>query len=179
MKDVVIRQALPEDARGIQEVFYRSWLTTYPNADAGITIEDVEVFFKDAFSEETIEGWRKDIAAPNARRSLLVAIIDEKVIAVCRAFIKDEYNQLQAIYILPEYQRHGIGHRFVAELQTFFDPTKPTIVQVATYNKQAINFYERLGFVDTGKRFSQERFVMPVSGKRIPEMEMRKEKSGA
>lgn len=55
---------------------------------------------------------------------------------------------------------------------SFLDKNKETIVQVATYNEKAISFYKKLGFVDTGKRFTEERFVMPISGSKIPEMEM-------
>ena len=54
----------------------------------------------------------------------------------------------------------------------FFDRDKDITVEVATFNKGAIAFYERLGFIDTGRRFAKERFKMPVSGALIPEMEM-------
>jgi ribosomal protein S18 acetylase RimI-like enzyme len=47
-------------------------------------------------------------------------------------------------------------------------------VEVATYNANAIRFYEGLGFVDTGKRMSDPKFTMK-SGAIIPEMEMRRE----
>lgn len=57
------------------------------------------------------------------------------------------------------------------EAQQYLDPAKNIIVQVATYNTNAIAFYERFGFVDTGKRWSDERFRMK-SGAVIPELEM-------
>jgi len=57
-------------------------------------------------------------------------------------------------------------------VKEFFGNEKDAIVEVATYNDQAINFYKKLGFVDTGKRFSQENHKMPISGAYIPEMRM-------
>ena len=33
-------------------------------------------------------------------------------------------------------------------------------------------FYKKLGFVETGKRFVEERFRLPVSGALLPEMEL-------
>lgn len=80
-------------------------------------------------------------------------------------------NQLQAIYVLPEYQHQGIGTMLWQALCKSFDVSMPTIVQVATYNKQAIVFYEKLGFTDTGKRWQDDKFRMK-SGVVIPEMEM-------
>ena len=58
------------------------------------------------------------------------------------------------------------------EVKKFLDPRKETIVTVAEYTEQAIGFYKKLGFVDTGKRtfLESERFK---SGSLIPEMEMR------
>lgn len=48
---------------------------------------------------------------------------------------------------------------------------KGITVEVATYNTNAIEFYKRLGFEDTGKRFSNERLKMKSSAV-LPEMEM-------
>lgn len=49
---------------------------------------------------------------------------------------------------------------------------KDIIVQVATYNAQAIDFYKKLGFIDYGKRFTEEKHRMPISGRLILEMEL-------
>ncbi len=76
------------------------------------------------------------------------------------------------LYILPEYQGKGVGKMFWGECVKYFDNNKKIIVQVATYNTGAIKFYEKLGFKDNGKRFSEERLRMPISRVLIPEMEM-------
>jgi ribosomal protein S18 acetylase RimI-like enzyme len=83
----------------------------------------------------------------------------------------NDNNQLRTIYVLPEYHRSGIGTMLWNAVKDFIDESKDTIVQVADYNQQAINFYEKLGFVDTGKRWKDERWKMR-SGAYIPEMEM-------
>ena len=84
---------------------------------------------------------------------------------------RSDKNQLQAIYVVPEYQRKGVGKLLWKEAQKYFDEGKDIVVEVATYNSNAIAFYKKLGFVDTGKRFSDEKFKMK-SGNLIPEMEM-------
>lgn len=128
--------------------------------------------FKDRLSPETLEKRRTGFTNPPDGHLILIAKDDNKVIGVFRLIKREEVNQLQAIYILPEYQRQGIGHMFWQKALAFFDPSKDTIVQVATYNINAINFYKKLGFIDTGKRFTEERHRMLVSGVLIPETEM-------
>lgn len=164
---------IPDDVPQIINVYYRSWLTTYVNDELGITTEDIETFFKDRAEQDEIDRRTEHLANLPPSQHFLVAKDGGKVVGVCRIVIRERCNQLQAIYILPEYQRKGIGSLLWNEIKKFFDPTKDTIVQVATYNTNAINFYEKLGFVDTGKRFTEERHRMPVSGVLIPEMEMK------
>jgi ribosomal protein S18 acetylase RimI-like enzyme len=172
-KPITITTPIATDIEGIQEVFYSSWLDTYPNTEAGITKEDIEERFRDRNSPDTLEKRRGTFTNPPEGHLILVAKDGEKITGVCRLIKRETVNQLQSIYILPEYQRRGIGHMFWEKALTFFDPTKETIVQVATYNSRAINFYKKLGFVDTGKRFTEERHRMPISGAFIPEMEMK------
>jgi ribosomal protein S18 acetylase RimI-like enzyme len=82
------------------------------------------------------------------------------------------------IYVLPEYQGKGIGKLLWNELSKYLDINKETFVEVATYNENAIKFYEKLGFVDTNKRFTDERFRMR-SGGIIPQMEMKLHEIGS
>lgn len=163
--------AKPEDVLGIQEVFYKSWLETYPNEEYGITVDDVEDRFKDGLNKEKLLKRAEQIANLPESEKMFVAKEGDKIIGVCRAILRPEGNQLQAIYIMPEYQGQGIGKKLWEKAQEFFDKQKDTIVQVATYNTKAIEFYEKLGFEDDGKRFEDERFRMK-SGSIIPEMEM-------
>lgn len=80
-------------------------------------------------------------------------------------------NIIITIYLLPEYFGKGIGTKLWKQAQKVFDPNKDIYVEVVTYNKRAIEFYKKLGFVDTGKRLVDERFKMK-SGSIFPEMEM-------
>lgn len=169
-----IRNAKPEDAHGIQTVFYATWLATYPNEKIGITQGDIHESFKDSFSDEKIkEYYEKFKHIPENSRLLVVEDSETKqIVGLARIIIREEYNQLQAIYVLPEYQGKGIGFKLWNEALRFFDEKKDTVVHVATYNTNAISFYTSLGFTDTGKRFSEERHRMPISKVLIPEMEM-------
>jgi ribosomal protein S18 acetylase RimI-like enzyme len=81
-------------------------------------------------------------------------------------------NKLRTIYVLPEFQGKGIGKMLWEEAKKFSDSTKDTIVEVATYNINTIEFYKKLGFVDTGKRMNDIGWRMREIGASIPEMEM-------
>ena len=147
--NIEITLAKPEDAPGMQKVFYESWLDTYPNTGAGVTREDIEDFYKDAFTEKTLVKRASVIenSPPNIKR--FVAKDGVKVVGVCRVVLHNDKNQLQAIYVLPEYLQKGIGTLLWNKAKTTFDFSKPSIVQVAVYNKRAIDFYKKIGFQET------------------------------
>jgi ribosomal protein S18 acetylase RimI-like enzyme len=160
-----------EDARGTIEVQYKAWLATYPNEKLGITVDDIEYRYKDAFSNDRLQKREKIITNQEPNEKYVIAKDGNMVVGICYVVIKEDRNQLQAIYILPEYQGKGVGTKLWDAVLSFFDKTKDIYVEVADYNEKAIGFYKKLGFVDTGKRFSDERFRMK-SGAMLPEMEM-------
>lgn len=166
-----IRSAELTDVEEIQEVFYQTWLATYPNAEAGVTVDDIHDRHKDRMSPERTEKRRKDVDGrlPNTR--MLVAEIDGRVIGICRVTKEPAYGHLDAIYILPEHHGKGIGKLLWHEAREFLGTGNEIRVEVATYNTRAIHFYTRLGFEDTGVRFEEERLRMK-SGANIPQMRM-------
>ena len=171
MTQIRITTPLPADAEGIQTVLHKTWLSTYPNEEAGVTVEDITHYLKDAFSEETLQNVRGVIQNPTKNGLLLVAKNKNEVVGFCRIKSDANIHQLKAIYVLPEYQRQGIGKMLWNHVRLCIDNTKDMIVQVATYNTNAITFYTTLGFKDTGKKIMNEHFKMQ-SGAIIPEIEL-------
>jgi ribosomal protein S18 acetylase RimI-like enzyme len=169
--NITIDLAKSEDAFGFQKVYYESWLDTYPNKEAGITLDDIKDFIKDAFTEKTIKERANRITNMPPDRKLFIAMEGTKVVGYCNIAVHKDKNQLQAIYLLPDYYRKGIGTLLWNKAKTILDPLKPTVVQVAIYNKRAISFYKKLGFQETNKIFKDEKNRMK-SGAIIEEMEM-------
>ena len=161
-----------KDARATIEVQYKTWLDTYPNEKAGITIDDVEDRYKNAFDTEQIKRREQIIANPEPNEKFIVVKDGDKVIGVCVGVVYENKNQLRMIYILPEYQGRGIGSMLWEAIFSFFDKNKDIYVELVDYNEKAISFYKKLGFIDTGKRFSDERLRMK-SGSILTEMEMK------
>lgn len=154
----------------IGEVFDKTWLATYPNEEYGITVDDILDYIEKR--HKRIKESKEDrIKNPLKGETFLIAKIGTKIVGVCRVVVKDDRNQLQAIYILPEYQCKGIGSMFWQEVQKYINPAKDFYVELAVYNKNALEFYKKLGFVDTGRRMMEEKHRMK-SGNIIPEMEM-------
>jgi ribosomal protein S18 acetylase RimI-like enzyme len=170
MSGIKISIAMSNDREQIGEVFDKVWLTTYPNKEYGITIDDILDHIEKR--HQRIKESKEDrIKNPPKGETLLVAKDGEKVVGVCRVVVKEDRNQLQAIYVLQEYQGQGIGNMFWQEAQKYTDTKKDFYVELAVYNKGAIEFYKKLGFVDTGRRIQDEKLRMK-SGSIISEMEM-------
>lgn len=169
---IEISIASPEDAEQINEVMYEAWKTTYPNEEAGITLDDIEDRFKDRSTKERLERSRRTLSEVPENEQRLVAKINGRVVGVSRVIKEEDRNKLQTMYVHPEYQGKGVGSALWAAAKSFIDGTKDTYLEVAEYNEKAIGFYTGLGFKDTGKRMSEERFKMK-SGGIIPEMEMK------
>jgi len=173
MEEIKILDAVPDDALGITDVFYKAWLATYPNVEKGITVEDIEDSYKDDFSVEKIENLKELIRNLPKNKKRLVAKKGDMIVGTCTVIRNENNNHLRTLYVLPEFQNKGIGTKLWNKAMEFLDSKKGTIVQVADYTENAINFYKKLGFVDTGKRTFQEgdRFK---SGAIIIDMEMLK-----
>ncbi|MDB5258088.1 MAG: N-acetyltransferase, partial [Chitinophagaceae bacterium] len=169
--EIIIAPAIPEDAEVIQKVFYDTWLATYPNEEFNITVEDLEYRHRNIFIPENIEERKRSIREMKDNELFLTAKVSGEIVGVGYFKIEPARNKLQAMYVLPGYQGKGIGKMFWGKVKSFFDSEKDIYVEVVEYNTKAINFYKSLGFKDTGKRFSEERFRMR-NGAIFPEMEM-------
>ena len=170
-KKIEITTASPEDVRGMIEVFYKTWLATYPNEEYKITVDDIEDRFKDSFTDENLKKRAERITNPPEGEMTFLAKEDESVVGLVRIVRHPDRNQLQAIYVLPQYQRKGIGYLLWEEARKHFDQTIDTIVNVAIYNIKAIEFYKKLGFKETGKVWEDEKFKLK-SGAIISETEL-------
>ncbi len=169
--NISIRNVRPEDALEVTKLLHETWLATYPNETAGITRADIEYRYKNAYAPERMLKRAENIKNLSATERYIAAEIDSKIVGVASMVCYADFNQLQLIYVLPAYQGKGVGQALWKEVRKSIDSDKKTIVHVATYNNGAIVFYKKLGFAETGKIFTDERFKMQ-SGNMIPETEL-------
>jgi len=171
IRNYLIRKVKPEDYLSLHRIYFETWLATYPNEQFNITIEDIKFKFTERLKPEKILERQEKITKIGDKEIMILLEYSNDVIGLCNAVERDEYNQLQAIYVLPQYHGLGFGYALWQEAKKIFNPQKKTIVHVASYNQKAINFYEKLGFKSTGKIFFDEKHKMR-NGAMIPELEM-------
>lgn len=169
---VEIRTATIEDVDGVREVQHRTWLATYPNAKLGITEEDIESRFRESPEQASryrrmLQQWISD----DPLAYFWVATDGGRVVGFCRAMKDGGQNKIQAIYVLPEYQRQQIGKRLLERAFVWLGTQQDIFLDVASYNEQAISFYRSFGFVPSGDNGHSGAAALP-SGAMIPEIEL-------
>lgn len=108
---------------------------------------------------------------------VLIAEENNKIIGFCTAGKEKENNRIRAIYVLPNYQGKGVGRLLIEKAFNWLGTDKDILVNVARYNKQAIDFYKAAGFMATGRCGVFDEGAKLPSGKLIPEIEMVKKAS--
>lgn len=164
-----IRLATNQDIGGIIAIEKSCWLDIYPNINE-ITTEDIENRF-DAqnFLSSRTEEIRNEIGELSDKRFVVIED-DKQIVGYARGWKLDEFNDLVEIYVLKEFRGKGLGRLLLADMFSWFDKSKPIILEVAEYNNSAIKFYEKLGFkINTEmKQVPEENWNVLPTGKKIP-----------
>ncbi len=170
---VNISVATVNDIDIIQKIRKETWLDTYPNPELGITIEDVESEFVETPDQKIKNRKRREkwIIEPSIYN--LIAREENRAIGffIGRKFPK--YSRIGAIYILPDFQGKGIGAMLMKKGLGWLGDDLDILVNLASYNKNAQEFYRKFGFELTGKNATDTHHPL-ASGKVIPEVEMKK-----
>jgi len=178
--NITLRDSIADDLPGINEVAHQTWLATYPNKEAGITVEDVEsVYTEDdpAKTKEKLERRRARYNNPDIH--IWVAEDEGKIIGFCHAIKEGNTNRIMAIYVLPQYHGTGIGKQLIERAFAWFGNDRDILVNVVSYNDHAIGFYEHMGFVKTDKAGVFDDIARLPTGKVIPEIQMILKQSGS
>ncbi len=179
MSNIIIRDSVVDDLPGINEVAHQTWLATYPNKEANITVGDVESVYREDDPEkakEKLERRKARYSDPNIH--IWVAEVEGKIIGFCHAIKEGNTNRIMAIYVLPEYHGTGTGKRLIELAFSWLGDAKDILVNVVEYNDHAIGFYAHMGFVKTNKTGVFDDIARLPTGKVIPEIQMvRKTKS--
>ena len=174
MTQITVRDSVPNDIPAINEVAHLTWLATYPNNEADITVEDVESVYREDDPEKTKEKLERRKARynnPNFR--VWVAADDGEIIGFCHAVKETQTNRIMAIYVLPDYHGTGTGKKLIKHAFAWLGTEKDILVNVVKYNDHAIGFYEHVGFVKTDNEAVFDDIARLPTGKIIPEIQMR------
>tara|TARA_B100000686_G_C16622561_1_gene880045 strand:- start:419 stop:952 length:534 start_codon:yes stop_codon:yes gene_type:complete len=169
---VKISPASVNDVVDIQELLRTTWLSTYPNKEHGITKKHIQQLVKSITSQEVIQKKQMLVADMPSHVHLSVAKQGEGVVGICAGSKMENRAHLKSLYIHPDMQGKGVGTLLWNEFKSWSAGSQEVYLHVATYNYKAINFYQKMGFVDTGKRFIEDRYTF-LDGKSIPQVEMK------
>lgn len=171
INDYKIRKITPDDYLGLHNVYFLTWLDTYPNKEFNITVDDIKYKYEQRLLPDKIAEYKKKILEKGENEINLLVEYQKNIVALCNASNNTESNELKAVYVLPEYQGTGVGSLLWREINKTLDSNKDTFVNVVYYNKKAIDFYKKLGFEVVGDIFFDERFKMR-NGAVFPELRM-------
>ena len=173
MSEISIRASIPKDIASINEVAHLTWLATYPNKEADITIDDIESVYKIDDPKVAKAKLERRIARySNSNIQVWVAEDRGRVIGFCHAIKEEKHNRIMAIYVLPEYHGTGTGKKLIDQAFTWLGNEKDILVNVVKYNDHAIGFYEHMGFTKTNIEGVFDDIARLPTGKVIPEIQM-------
>lgn len=172
-QSVIIERAVPKDAEAVSELLRRTWMATYPNVGAGITEEDIRLRTDGENGEripKNIENWRRRIETDDGSGAVFVARSQGKLVGLAAPNFIDGKRHVGALYVLPETQGSGVGSKLMQKILEWHGSGDDIYLRVASYNQNAINFYTRFGFGQTGNPVLDEGNV--YGNTQIPEIEM-------
>lgn len=165
---IKIRNAVPIDSLQLERVLRQTWLSTYIHKN--ITAKVILASF--GSEEKKVKQLSKFLSEQPADSRYFVAEVDGKIIGACFGHETEPgAYKLKGLYILPEYQKMGVGRKLLNEFESSIHAPKGIFLEVASFNEKAISFYSKHGF-SYAKKYKY--FVFPEK-KRMRLMVYKKE----
>lgn len=140
----VIRPVRQEDLPAVRDVLVRTWHATYDEALGAAKVAEMTARWH---SPEALLRQFEEAAGQPDHRIFLVAEQDRQVIATASAHLGPEGRvEISRIYILPDFQRGGLGRRLLHSLLGAFPAARRARLEVEPRNARALAFYRRHGF---------------------------------
>lgn len=137
---MIIRQAHPEDALQIGEVHSKAWKQAYRNVFPREFIE------ADSPEKRTAEFLN---SLPDPQGSYLLMTENKQILGIARLLRHSGETELLSLYLPEEYRGRGYGRQLLDHLKSGQDSR--IILWVLETNRRARAFYEKNGFVPTGR----------------------------
>jgi diamine N-acetyltransferase len=149
---IEIKKCTLEDLHTLQEISYETFHQTFKDQNSP---ENMAAYLEKAFNLNQLE---KELSHPS---SLFYFVYSNGEVA---GYLKmntndaqseemgDESLEIERIYIHQTFQKHGLGkHLFQKAMEVAMEQHKTKIwLGVWEKNQNAIGFYQRMGFVQTG-----------------------------
>lgn len=162
--DIQLRDANLDDVIGIVYVEATTTIDAYQNTDYGVGEADVRSIDFHA----KVPQWQHTLQSPNYK--IWVQARGEEILAFLAARKDSESQEVYTQFVLPEYQRQGLGSHLLEVATIWFDKAHPIRLRMVSYLGKAADFYKKHGFrVDP---VANVEFLRFPSGKSVPTIEM-------
>lgn len=156
---LVVRRWTPMDIHTVQHIAWTTWNAAYGSF---IPESDLRAFFDEYFTAGQLEPYCTDESAAG-----LLAELDEEPAGFARTMLKRDEGRfyLTSLYVLPEFQGHGIGSRLLHAAEAFGATlgARELWLGVMTQNTAALDWYRRIGFrFDREERFTMGQTTVPL-----------------
>jgi ribosomal protein S18 acetylase RimI-like enzyme len=136
---ITICRAQIDDIRGIKAVLAATWTDTYSSLLSESSIASVST------------EWHSPsvLAAEIHRTSTFTGVaksVSSEIVGMITAHSQGELLLITRLYVLPTYQRQGIGTRLMDESFRAFPRTRRVQLDVEEENPKGRAFYKKLGF---------------------------------
>ncbi len=163
MLNLIIRPLTEADIPLVCNVARTIWQTTYT---ALISQTQIDYMLSNRYVPSLIRAQWED--ADHAWR---IAWCGDEMAGFAHAHIQSPACKIEKLYILPHYQRQGLGKNLIDEVKAFARGNAATRLwlQVNRHNASAIAAYQHYGFVtrearvfDIGSGFVMDDYVMEM-----------------
>lgn len=150
--EVTIRNATPQDAKGIAVIHVKTWQCAYKDQISDVYLNSLDI-------EQRTEGWKKELENPYKGSYYLVAEMDNQIVGWCTGGINrdedasKETGEVYAIYMHPNFIGKGIGSKLMERMIALLkkDGYKNATLWVLNTNTKTKEWYKKNGWTEEGK----------------------------
>ncbi len=160
-----------DDAIELATMHNQSWLDTYPNDEAGVSLEYIKERVAGRLTEKGLTRRREYIERTITDSTYFLRIAKNeagKIVGFIDGFLKDDKYELAGLYTDKDTHGTGLGLKLWETYQEWVDSSKVIWLTVVAYNDRAISFYKKIGFKELPetKRFYGETHIPVVDMER-------------
>ena len=155
-----------EDIAGATEMRMQSWRDTYTSEKHGVTLDWINERHAESMSQEK-QSQREQKFLEGKKNGTLNSWIAKDnagtIIGSATPFIEEDgTRRVGSLYVAKAWHGKGVGAQLMQRIIDWYGNEKPIILEVASYNDRAIEFYKKWGFQKVEGSEKLHRETMPV-----------------
>ncbi|WP_026612471.1 GNAT family N-acetyltransferase [Ensifer aridi] len=141
-----VRTASERDLEKVSALLAETWHASYDSFYGADKVNELTAKW------HSVDALRARLQRKNSE--FVVADNGREIAGMAYAAMSDKLEKtvvLHQLYVLPRYQRHGIGRDMFAELESCFPDAERMRLEVEPQNLHALAFYRAHGFVEVAR----------------------------